>query len=238
MLMATDLRTYSAQNWDAISQQDTPTLTKPVGRHTKNVSFSQLLLFVCETMQRIHAMPQVTYLFQIRSVHLLWLTSGTISFGTEYCRQMGSIVGFKSRCVVQSPSWPFLSSCRHMLGQYLRFVLQQLRSTSFQFIIHSNTRFSLTLRDERRLSVFENRVLRRVFGPKRVQVTGERRKLHKEELSDLYPLPNIVRVVKSRRIRWEGNVARMGEGRDVHRVLVEKPKGKRTLGNTQTQMGG
>jgi hypothetical protein len=69
-------------------------------------------------------------------------------------------------------------------------------------------------------------VLRRVFGPKRDEVTGEWRKLHHEELNDLYSLPNIVRVVKSRRMRWAGHVARMGEGRGVHRVLVSKPDGK------------
>ena len=77
-----------------------------------------------------------------------------------------------------------------------------------------------TLREERRLRVFENRVLKRVFGPKRDAVTGQWRKLHNEELSDLYSLPNIVRVVKSRRMRWAGHVARMGEERVVHRVLV------------------
>ena len=65
--------------------------------------------------------------------------------------------------------------------------------------------------------MFENRVLRRVFGPKREEVTGKLRKLHIDELSDLYPLPNIVRVVKSRRMRWAGHVARMEEGRGVHR---------------------
>ena len=71
---------------------------------------------------------------------------------------------------------------------------------------------SLTLRDERRLRVFENRVLRRVFGPKGDEVTGEWRKLHNEELSDLYSLPNIVGVVKSRIMRWAGHVVRLGEG--------------------------
>ena len=76
-------------------------------------------------------------------------------------------------------------------------------------------RSSLTLREERRLRVFENRVLRRVFGSKRDEVTGEWRKLHNEELSDLYYLPNIVRVVKSRRMGWAGHVARMGEGSTV-----------------------
>jgi hypothetical protein len=78
--------------------------------------------------------------------------------------------------------------------------------------------------------VFENRVLRRIFGSKRDEVTGEWRKLHKEELNDLYSLPNIVRVIKSRRIRWAGHVARIGEDRGVHRVLVGKPEGNRPLG--------
>jgi len=78
--------------------------------------------------------------------------------------------------------------------------------------------------------VFENRLLRRVFGPERDEVTGEWRKLHNEELSDMYSLPNIVRVVKSRRMRWAGHVAHMGEGRGVCRVLVGKPEGKRPLG--------
>ena len=72
--------------------------------------------------------------------------------------------------------------------------------------------------------------MRRVFGPKRDEVTGEWRKLHNEELSDLYSLPHIVRVVKSRRMGSVGYVVRMGEGRSVHRVLVEKPEGKRPLG--------
>ena len=78
--------------------------------------------------------------------------------------------------------------------------------------------------------MFENRVLRRGLGPKRDKVTGEWRRLHNKELSDLYPLPNIVRVVKSRRMRWAGHVARMREGRGMHRVLVGKPEGKRPLG--------
>ena len=79
-------------------------------------------------------------------------------------------------------------------------------------------------------SNLKNRALRRVFGPKRDEVTGELRKVHNEELSDLYSLPNIVRVVKSRRMRWAGHVARMGEGKRVYRVLVGKLEGKRPLG--------
>jgi hypothetical protein len=70
----------------------------------------------------------------------------------------------------------------------------------------------------------------KLFGHKRDKVTGELRKLHNEELNDLYSLPNIVRVVKSRRMRWAGHVVRMGEGRGVHRVLVGKPEGTRPLG--------
>jgi len=85
----------------------------------------------------------------------------------------------------------------------------------------------VTLREEHRLRVFEHRVLRRVFGPRTDKVTGEWRKLHNEELRDLYSLPNIVWVVKSRRMKCVGHVARMGEGRGVHRVLVGKPEGKR-----------
>jgi hypothetical protein len=77
---------------------------------------------------------------------------------------------------------------------------------------------------------FENRVLRRLFEPKRDEVMGEWRKLHNEELNDLYSLPNIVRVVKSRRMRWAGHVAPMGEDSGVQRVLVGKPEGKRPLG--------
>jgi hypothetical protein len=74
------------------------------------------------------------------------------------------------------------------------------------------------------------RVLRRIFGPKRDEVKGEWRKLHNEDLNGLYFLPNIVRVIKSRRLRWAGQVARMGVGRDVYWVLVRKPEGKRPLG--------
>ena len=78
--------------------------------------------------------------------------------------------------------------------------------------------------------MFQNRVLRRIFGPKRDEVTREWRKLHNEELSNLYSSPNIVRVIKSREMRWVGHVARMGERRGIYWFLVGKPEGKRPLG--------
>ena len=87
-------------------------------------------------------------------------------------------------------------------------------------VLYGCETLSLTLREEHRLRVFANRVLRRIFGSRRDGVTGECRKLHKEELNDLYCSPNIVRVIKSRRMRWAGHVARMEEGRGVHKVLV------------------
>jgi len=90
--------------------------------------------------------------------------------------------------------------------------------------------WSLTLREERKLRVFENMVLRRIFGPRRDEVTEERRRLHNEELNDFYSSPNIVQVIKSRRMIWAGHVARMGEERGVYMVLVGKPEGWRPLG--------
>ena len=81
--------------------------------------------------------------------------------------------------------------------------------------------------------MFENMVLRRIFGPMRDEVTGKLRRLHNEELNDLYSSPNIVRVIKSRRMRWDGHVARMSEERGVYRVLVGKKEGKRPLGRSR-----
>ena len=97
-------------------------------------------------------------------------------------------------------------------------------------VLYGCETWSLTWREERRSRVFENRVLRRIFGAKRDEVTGERRKLHNEELNVLYCSPNIVRVIKSRRMRWAWHVACMGERRGVCRVLMGKPEGKRPLG--------
>jgi hypothetical protein len=95
--------------------------------------------------------------------------------------------------------------------------------------------WSLTLREERRLRVFQNRVLRGVFGSRRDEVTGKWGKLHNEEFNDLYCSTNILRVTKSRRMKWAGHVARMGERRGVYRILVGKPEGKRPLGRPRVR---
>jgi hypothetical protein len=86
------------------------------------------------------------------------------------------------------------------------------------------------IREEHRLRVFENKVLRMVFGPKRDEVTGEWRKLHNEEIRDLYSSPSIIRIIKSRRMRRASHVARMGEKRNAYRLLVGKSEGKSPLG--------
>ena len=89
--------------------------------------------------------------------------------------------------------------------------------------------WTLTLSEERRLTIFENRIFRRIFGPKRNE-NGEWRWLHNEELHSLYRSTNTVRVIKSRRLRWMGHVARMEEGRSVFKILTGTPAGKRPLG--------
>jgi hypothetical protein len=101
------------------------------------------------------------------------------------------------------------------------------RTVILPVVVYECETWLLTLRNELRLRVFENKVLRRTFGPKRDEVTGEWIKLRNEELNDLYSTPNIVRVIKSRRMRWVGHVARMWERRGIYRVLVGKPEGKR-----------
>ena len=123
--------------------------------------------------------------------------------------------------------------CRIFLSS--RLLYKNLRNKIYRIIIlhvvlYGCETWQLTPREERKLRVFENMVLRRIFGPRRDEVTGEWRILHNEELNDLYSSPNIVRVIKQRRMRWAGHVARMGEERGVYRVLVGKPEGKRPLG--------
>jgi hypothetical protein len=97
-------------------------------------------------------------------------------------------------------------------------------------VLYECETWSLTLREECRLRVFENKVLRRIFGPKRDEVKGEWRRLQNKELYALYSSPYIIRVIKSRRLRWAGHVARMGARRGAYRALVGKTEGRRPLG--------
>jgi hypothetical protein len=90
--------------------------------------------------------------------------------------------------------------------------------------------WSLTLREEHRLGAFENRVLKRIYGPKRDEVTGEWRKLHNEELRDFYSSPSNIRIMKARNMRWAGHIARLGEKMNAYRLLVGKREGRRPLG--------
>jgi hypothetical protein len=98
------------------------------------------------------------------------------------------------------------------------------RTIILPVVLYGFEAWSSTLREERKLRVFENMVLRRIFEPRRDEVTGELRRLHNEELNVLYSSPNIVRVIKSRRMRWAEHVARICEERGVYRVLVGKPE--------------
>ena len=112
-----------------------------------------------------------------------------------------------------------LLSCR-LLSKNIKIKIY--RTIILPVVLYGCETWSLTLREERKLRVFENMLLR-IFGPRRDVVTGEWRRLQNEELNDLYSSPNIVLVIKSRRVRWAGHVARMGEERAAYRVLVGKP---------------
>jgi hypothetical protein len=105
----------------------------------------------------------------------------------------------------------------------------------FPLVLYGCETWSLTLREEHRLRVFKNRVLRRIFGPKRGEVTGGWRKLRKEELHNLYSSPSIIRMVKSRRMRWSGHVAQMDEKRNAYMILVRKSEGKRPVGRPRSR---
>jgi hypothetical protein len=119
----------------------------------------------------------------------------------------------------------FLSS--RLISKNLKIKI--CKTVILSVVLYGSETWSLTLREEHRLRGFENRVLRRIFGLKRKE-DGSWRKLHNDELHNLYSSPNIVRVIKSRGLRWAGHVARMGEGRGIYRVLVGKPESKRSGG--------
>jgi hypothetical protein len=128
-------------------------------------------------------------------------------------------------------------ACYHSVQSLLSFRLHSRnvkvnihKTIILLFVLCGRETWSLTLREEHRLRVFDNRVLRGIFGPTSDEVTGQWWKLHNEKLHNLYSSPGIIRQIKSRRMRWAGHVARMGEGRNVYRVLVGKPEGKRPLG--------
>jgi hypothetical protein len=137
------------------------------------------------------------------------------------------------------------NACYHLIQSLLSFCLlsRNLKVKIYKIIIlpvvlYGCETLCLILREEHRLRVLENRVLRRIFGPKRDEVMGEWRKLHDRELHTLYSSPGIIRQIKSRRMRWVGLVAHMGEGRNVCRVLVGKIQRKRTTWKTIALMGG
>ncbi|KAJ4426359.1 hypothetical protein ANN_27173 [Periplaneta americana] len=119
-----------------------------------------------------------------------------------------------------------LSSC--LLSKNLK--VRIYKTVTLPVVLYGCETWTLTLREEHRLRVFENKVLRKIFGAKRDEVTGEWRKLHNAELHALYSSPDIIRNIKSRRLRWAGHVARMGESRNAYRVLVGRPERKRPLG--------
>jgi hypothetical protein len=100
-------------------------------------------------------------------------------------------------------------------------------------VLYGCETWSLILREEHRLAVFEERVLRGIFGPKRDEMIGGWRKLHNEELHNLYSSPSIMRMIKSRRMRWPGHETRMGEKKNAYRILVGKPEGKKLLGRAR-----
>jgi hypothetical protein len=99
-----------------------------------------------------------------------------------------------------------------------------------EVVLYGCETWFLTLREEHRMRAFENRVLRRILGPKRDEVTGKWRKLHNDKLHNLYSSPNIIRQIKTRRMKWAGHVTRMGKERKVYKVLAGKSEGKRSLG--------
>jgi hypothetical protein len=129
------------------------------------------------------------------------------------------------------------SACYHSVQSLLssRLLSKNIKIRIYKTIIlpvvlYACETWSLTLREKHRLRVFDNRVLRRIFGPKRDEVTGEWRKLHNKELHDFYSSQSILRIIKSRRMGWAGHVARMREKRNRYRLLKRKPEGKRPLG--------
>jgi hypothetical protein len=142
---------------------------------------------------------------------------------------------------LNSGSACYLSVQRLLSSRLLskNLIIRIYKTIILPVVLYECETWSLTLGEDHRLRVFENRVLRRIFGPKRDEVTGEWRKLHNKELHDLYTSPSIVRIIKSRSMRWAGHVARMGRRR--RRTLIDywwEIQRERATRKTQTQVGG
>jgi hypothetical protein len=121
-------------------------------------------------------------------------------------------------------------SVQNLLSSYMlskKVKIKIYKSIILPVVLYGCEALSLTLKKEHRLRVFESRELKRIFGPKRDKVMGSWRKLHKEELCDLYSSPSIIRIIKSRRMRWAGHVARIREKRNTYWLFVGRPEGKR-----------
>ncbi|KAJ4445263.1 hypothetical protein ANN_07064 [Periplaneta americana] len=143
--------------------------------------------------------------------------------------------GFKKALLKLSKILPFEEQlfCQELLSSSLlskNLKVRIYKTVILPVLLYGCETWTLTLREEHRFRVFENKVLRKIFGAKRDEVTGEWRKLHNTELHALYSSHDIIRNIKSRRLRWAGHVARMGESRNAYRVLVGRPEGKRPLG--------
>jgi hypothetical protein len=154
----------------------------------------------------------------------------------DYCSQIYSI---SKQCLqinrvgnnfCQLKYLPFIERLQYYIF-IARIAVRIYKTIILPVVLYGCETWSLTLREEHRLRVFENRVLRRIFGPKRDEVTGGWRKLHNEELRNLYSSPSIIRMIKSRSMRWAGHVARMLKKRNAYRILVGKPERKRPLGD-------
>jgi len=170
-------------------------------------------------------------------IHIVRIDNNTFERVEEF-KYLGTTLANKNSIVEEIKSRLRSGSvCYHSVQNLLssRLLSKNLkikiyRTIFMSVVLYGCETWSLTLREEGKLRVFENMVLRRIFGPRRKEVTGECRRLHNEELNDLYSSPNIVRVIKSRRMRWAVHVASMGEEREVYRVMVGKPEGRRPLG--------
>ena len=162
------------------------------------------------------------------------MVAGSCHVYNQNCRLAARVLLHSiSDCWCSEPRNACYHSVQNLLSSRLlskNLKIKIYRTIILPVVLYGCETWSLTMRDERKLRVFENMVLKTIFAPRRDEIMGEWRRLHYEELNDLYSSPNIVRVIKSRRMRWAGHVARMGEEMGAYRVLVGKPERKRPLG--------